>query len=271
MTPQEFTVIADLARRRAGLVFTADKSYLVENRVAPLLRRRAMTSPSELITALRGDDGLAAEVVDALVNSETSFFRDKSPFSLLKDQVLPALLAQDRVGSIRIWSAACATGQEPYSVAMTLDRAMVAGGPGFDILATDVSEPCVKAAREGRYSEFEMRRGLGPLDRTHYFEPDGAAWRARAALRGKLRCRTFNLLDDPSELGAFDIIFCRNVLIYFDTSTRRRVLENVARVLSPAGYLFVGASETMFAFTDLFAPMPGAPGVYRPAGRRGAA
>ena len=271
MTPQEFNVIAELARRRAGLVFTADKSYLVESRVAPVLRRRAMASPSELITALRRDDGLVTEVVDALVNSETSFFRDKSPFSLLKEQVLPALLARGRAEPIRIWSAACATGQEPYSVAMTLDRAIVAGRPVFEVLATDVSEGCVKAAREGRYTEFEMRRGLGPLDRAHYFEPDGAAWRVRPALRGKLRCRTFNLLDDPSELGVFDIVFCRNVLIYFDMATRRRVLGAIAKVLSPTGYLFVGASETMFAFSDLFAPMPGAPGIYRPAARRAAA
>lgn len=257
-------MVADLARRRAGLVFTPDKSYFVESRIRSLLRRRALGSPADLIAALRRDEALADAVVEALVNSETSFFRDKSPFELLRDRVIPEILAHDPRGPIRVWSAACATGQEPYSLAMALDRWLGAGRPSFEILGTDVSESCIAAAREGRYSEFEMRRGLSQLDRTRYFEPDGAAWRARQSLRDKVRWRPLNLLDGAVELGPFEIVFCRNVLIYFDQATRRRVLENISKALRPHGFLFLGASETMFAFADLFAPMRGAPGVYRP-------
>ena len=268
MTPQEFAAVAEIALRRAGLVFTPDKTYLVESRIRVLLRRRALNSPAELIAAVGRDRALASEVVDALVNSETSFFRDKAPFELLRDKVMPELLAQSPKGVVRIWSAACATGQEPYSLAMALDAGFARQGPGFDILGTDISEACISTARAGRYTDFEMRRGLGAQEKAHYFEVEDGGWRVRRALRDKLRWRTFNLLDDPVELGAFEIVFCRNVLIYFDTQTRRRVLENIRRVLSPTGFLFVGASETMFAFTDLYVPMPGAPGVYRPAGRR---
>ncbi len=268
MTPQEFAAVAELALRRAGLVFTADKAYLVENRIRTVLRRRVLASPAELIAAMRRDRDLAGEVVDALVNSETSFFRDKAPFELLRDKVLPELIAQNPRGPIRIWSAACATGQEPYSIAMALDGALPRHPPGFDILGTDISEACIRAAREGRYTDFEMRRGLGPLEKSRYFELGDGGWRARPALRDMLRWRTFNLLEDSVGLGVFDVVFCRNVLIYFDTSNRRRVLGNIRKVLTPSGFLFVGASETMFAFTDLFAPLPGAPGVYRPVARR---
>ena len=271
MTPQEFAAVAELALKRAGLVFTPDKTYLVESRLGTLLRRRALGSPTELIAAIRRDRDLAGEVVDALVNSETSFFRDKAPFEMLRDKVVPELLAPGARGPIRVWSAACATGQEPYSIAMTLDGGLARRDPGFDILGTDISEGCIRAAREGRYTEFEMRRGLGPPDKARYFELVDGGWRARQPLRDMLRWRTFNLLDDAAGLGVFEIVFCRNVLIYFDTATRRRVLENICKVLAPAGFLFVGASETMFAFSDLFAPMPGAPGVYRPTARRAAA
>ena len=268
MTPQEFAAVADFARRRAGLVFTQDRSYVVEGRLKPLLKRRAMSSPSDLIAALRSDAALAGEVVDTLVNNETSFFRDGAPYQILETKVLPALAVRGLHGPARIWSAACSTGQEPYSIAMLCDRVCRHGRLGFEILATDISETCLKAAREGRYSEFEARRGLSAADHARYMEPDPKGWRVRQAIREHIRWRAFNLLDDPAELGRFEIVFCRNVLIYFDLETRRRVLERLASALTLDGYLFLGAAETMFGFADLFAPMPDAPGVYRPAQRR---
>jgi chemotaxis protein methyltransferase CheR len=264
MTPQEFTALADFARRRAGLVFSQDRSYVLEGRLKPLLRRRALRSPSDLISSLRGDDALAGEVVDTLVNNETSFFRDGAPFQILETKVLPAFVARGLHGPVRIWSAACSTGQEPYSIAMLCDRVCRNGRLGFEILATDISETCLKLAREGRYSEFEAKRGLSAADHARYMEPDPKGWRVRQAIKDKIRWRAFNLLDDPGELGRFEIAFCRNVLIYFDQETRRRVLERLAGVIIPDGYLFMGAAETMLAFADIFTPMPDAPGVYRP-------
>ncbi len=265
MTPEQVAVIADLAKREGGLVFTPDKAYLVEGRVKPLLHARAM-EPAELISALkRGDSALAAAVVDALTNNETSFFRDKAPFNLFRDHVLPALARRRGEGVIRIWSAACATGQEPYSLAMLIDRSVHArANLAFDILGTDMSETCLKAAREGRYSEFEVQRGVSALERTQYFEPDGKGWRIRPALRDKVRWRQFNLLHDPGDLGRADVVFCRNVLIYFDQDTRRRVLEKIAGVMAPDGYLFLGASETVFGLRDVFTAVAAAPGVYQP-------
>jgi chemotaxis protein methyltransferase CheR len=264
MTPQEFAAVADFARRRAGLVFTEDRSYVLEGRLRPLLKRRAMRSPSDLISALRSDRTLAGEVIDTLVNNETSFFRDGAPFLALETRVLPALAARGLHGPARIWSAACSTGQEPYSIAMLCDRVCRGGRLGFEILASDISETCLKSARDGRYSEFEAKRGLSAADHARYMEPDAKGWRVRQPLRDRVRWRNFNLMHDPAELGRFEIVFCRNVLIYFDQDTRRRVLERLAASIALDGYLFLGAAETMLAYADLFAPMADAPGVYRP-------
>jgi chemotaxis protein methyltransferase CheR len=264
MTPQEFAAVADFARRRAGLVFTQDRAYVLEGRIRPLLRKRSLASPADLISAVRRDNALAGEVIDTLVNNETSFFRDGAPYKILQERVLPALIGRSAKGPVRIWSAGCSTGQEPYSLAMLMDRAC-RSGPPFEILGADISETCLKIAREGRYTEFEVSRGLSPADRATYLEPDGKGWRVRQSLRDKVRWRAFNLLDEPAELGRFEIVFCRNVLIYFDLETRRRVLERLATMMPPDGWLFLGAAETMFGFADLFTPAPDAPGVYQPA------
>ncbi len=225
-----------------------------------------MGSIAELVGALgRGDRPIAAAVVDALTNNETSFFRDKAPFALLRDQVLPALADRTPGARITLWSAACSTGQEAYSLAMVMDRAARARpGLSFDILGTDISETCLKVAREGRYTEFEIQRGLSAADRTVYFERDGKDWRVRADMREKVRWRCLNLLQSLDDIGRVDIVFCRNVLIYFDQETRRHVLQKIASVLTAEGRLFLGASETVFGFADVFTRVPGAPGVYKP-------
>ena len=265
MTPDEIAVVTEVARREAGLVFTPDQSYLIDGRITPLLRARALDA-AQLIGALkRGDKDIKAAVVDALTNNETSFFRDKAPFNLFHDKILPALAERPRDGVMRIWSAACSTGQEPYSLAMLIAGSAYARPDlSFDILGTDMSETCLKIARDGRYSAFEVQRGVSEGDRARYFEADDKGWRVRQDLRAKVRWAQFNLVQDTYDLGRFDVVFCRNVLIYFDQDTRRRVLQRIAGSLTNDGYLFLGASETVFGFGDMFMPVPGVPGVYQP-------
>ena len=266
MTPDQISMIAELAKREAGLLFTPDKAYIIEGRIRPLLLARAM-QVEDLISALRrGDEALKSTMVDALTNNETSFFRDRTPFALLRDRVLPALAARPRDGVMRLWSAACSTGQEPYSMAMLIDGAAYARpNLAFDILATDVSETCLTAAREGRYSTFEVQRGVPPGERARYFEAEDKHWRLRPDLRAQVRWRRFNLVKDNYDLGRFDVVFCRNVLIYFEQEARRRVLEKIASSLAIDGYLFLGASESVLGSGDLFSPVPDAPGVYQSA------
>lgn len=266
MTPEQIAMIAELARREAGLLFTPDQAYLIEGRIRPLLLAGTMQA-EDLIAALRrGDETLKSRVIDALTNNETSFFRDRTPFALLRDRILPALAARPRDGVMRLWSAACSTGQEPYSMAMLIDGAAYSRRDlSFDILATDLSETCLTAAREGRYSTFEVQRGVPTGDRARYFEAEDKHWRLRPDLRAQVRWRRFNLVKDAYDLGRFDVVFCRNVLIYFEQETRRRVLEKIASSMALDGYLFLGASESVLGSGDLFAPVPDAPGVYQTA------
>ncbi len=266
MTPQEFSLVTELARRVAGLVFTPDKAYLVEARLAPLLRERQMSKVSELVNALRrGEAELVADVVDALTTNETSFFRDKVPFARFRDEILPSLAARRKGALVKVWCAACSTGQEPYSLAILMERAAKAfPGVTLDILGSDISHTCLESAYEGLYSQFEVQRGLSTADLVLHFEAEGKSWRLQRRLRDAVRWRQFNLLHSPSSLGRFDVVFCRNVLIYFDTETRGRVLEQIATVMAPDGYLILGAAETVLGLTDAFEASPGAPGVYRP-------
>ena len=259
-------MVTELARRVAGLVFTPDKAYLVEARLAPLLRERQLSKVGELVNALRrGEADLVADVVDALTTNETSFYRDKAPFTRFRDELLPTLAARRKGALINVWCAACSTGQEPYSLAMLMEGAGKAfPGVSLDILGSDISHTCLETAHEALYSQFEVQRGLSTADLVMYFEAEGKSWRLRRRLRDAVRWRQFNLLHSPSSLGRFDVVFCRNVLIYFDTETRGRVLEQIATVMAPDGYLILGAAETVMGLTDAFAAAPGAPGVYRP-------
>ena len=279
MTPQGFDLIARMVKARSGLVLTPDKLYMLETRLGPLLRRHGIASLDALAQRLgRGaaEERLAAEVTEALTTNETSFFRDGTPFEHLR-KALPALAAARPPGAaIRVWSAACSTGQEAYSVAMlATELGPALGGRRVEILGTDIAEEVLARAREGLFTQFEVQRGLPVQMLVKYFRqepPGGGRWRIAEPIRAMARFQRFNLLDDPRLLGQFDVIFCRNVLIYFDAPTKTRVLAAVAGRLAPDGFLYLGGAETVLGLTDRLVPVPGQRGVHvlpRPAALAG--
>jgi len=251
---------------RTGIALRADQDYLVKSRIAPLMRERDIADLSDFLSRFeRGEDaGLIREAIDAMTTNETSFFRDRPAFDTLRDRVLTEIIAA-RAGEkrLRIWCAACSTGQEAYSLAMTLDQLSSAlRGWHVSILATDLSMSALEAARKGVYSQFEAQRGLATHNLLRYFQRDEGAWRVSEPLRAMVQFRQFNLLDGFGELGRFDVIFCRNVLMYFDADARRDVLWRLSGALRPDGYLFLGSAESP---GDTGAPIEQAApeGVYR--------
>jgi chemotaxis protein methyltransferase CheR len=274
VTEPGFAEIAALVRRRAGIVLTEDKSYLLETRLGPVLQRFGLASLRVLGEKLRTAPGEAMEraVVEALTTHESSFFRDGRPFEHLR-ALLPRLVAGKGPGErVRVWSAACSTGQEPYSIAMLAHETLGAGAArGVEILGTDISGEVLARAREGAFSQFEVQRGLPIRALMTHFAQEGARWRLKPELRGMVRFEERNLMADCGALGRFDVIFCRNVLIYFDSATKTRVLEMLSRMLSPQGVLYLGAAETVVGLTTRLAPMPGERGVYGVSAQRAAA
>ncbi len=272
MSPEDFDYLRKLLKERSGLVLAAEKQYLAESRLLPLARRHGMSSLTELVGALkaRRAPALAGEVVDAMTTNETFFFRDKVPFEHVRDVVLPALIAaRAREKRIRIWCAAASTGQEPYSIAMTL-KGMEAQLAGFrvDILATDLAGDVLERAKAGIYSQFEVQRGLPIQMLVKYFRQADESWQIVPELRNMVQFRTLNLLNDFSPLGRFDLVFCRNVLIYFDQPSKTQVLERLARQMPDDGYLILGAAETVVGLTDAFKPMQERRGLYVPNAER---
>jgi chemotaxis protein methyltransferase CheR len=268
MTPPGFEAIAELLRQRTGIVLSAQKTYLLETRLRPVLGRFALPSLAALAAALRPapPEPLARAVAEALLTHESSFFRDGVPFEHLR-RALPRRLAATPPGArLRIWSAGCATGQEAYSVAMLATEALGAAARRVEILGTDVSRRVLSRAREGVFNAFETGRGLPPRALETHFAPVPGGWRIRPALRAMTRFEERNLLEDCGGLGRFDAIFCRNVLIYFDAPAKTRVLAMLARHLAPDGLLYLGAAETVVGLTGDLAPVPGERGVFGPPG-----
>jgi chemotaxis protein methyltransferase CheR len=233
----------------------------------PLARRAGLPGIAELVAKIKGgSDALTAEVVEAMTTNETFFFRDKIPFDHLRQTVLPALLTA-RAGrrNLRIWSAASATGQEPYSIAMCLKEMGAAlAGWRVEIVATDLSLGVLEKARAGIFSQFEVQRGLPIQMLVKYFTQVGELWQLNADIRAMVQHRQLNLLQDFSHLGTFDIIFCRNVLIYFDGETKAGIFERLAKVLEPDGVLALGAAESVVGISDAFKADPERRGLYRP-------
>ncbi len=231
-----------------GIAFGADKRYLVESRLAPIMRAHGLSGLAELADAFeRGDNpALIREATDAVTTNETMFFRDRTPFENFRTQVLPSLiLSRAKERRLRFWCAACSTGQEAYSLAMTLDQeATTLRGWSLEILATDLSTAALETARSGAYSQFEVQRGLSTNMLLRYFHRKDDSWRINEHMRARVGFRTFNLLSDYTELGVFDVIFCRNVLMYFEPETKRSVLARLAGALNEGGYLFLGATES---------------------------
>ena len=269
MTPQSFETFATLLRNGSGLVIGPDKGYLLETRLAPILRDHRIADLDALAFRLRGGGPvLEREVIEAMTTNESSFFRDDKPFVHVRAQALPKLHAVRPPGArLRIWSAAASTGQEAYSLAMLLaENRATRGGREGEIRGTDIAREPLARAREGIYTQFEVQRGLPMTMLVKYFRKDGSNWRIADKIRGLASFREYNLLGDLRPLGTFDVVFCRNVLIYFDAPTKARVLEAIARQMAPDGMLYLGGAETVLGVTDRFVPMPGDRGVYALAG-----
>ena len=270
MTSDEFDFLCKLLKDRSGLVLTRDKAYLLESRLLPVARKADLKSVDELVAAvrMRPTSDLARDVIEAMTTNESFFFRDIKPFDQFKNFVLPELMkARSARRSIRIWSAACSSGQEPYTLAMMLaeQQAKLAGWT-IDILATDLSTEILDKAQAGLYSQFEVQRGLPIQFLMKYFKQQGERWQIDAGIRNRVRFRVFNLLDEPASLGGFDVIYCRNVLIYFDQPTKTVVLDRLSRILAPDGYLFLGGAETVLGISDKFQASQENRGIYCPVG-----
>ena len=266
MTPMDYEFLRKLLKERSGLDLSPDKQYLVESRLIPLARKVGLPGITELVQKMKsGPDALTAEVVEAMTTNETFFFRDKVPFDHFRDAIMKEIL-QARVGrkSVRIWCAAGSTGQEPYSLAMCLKEMGAAlVGWRIEILATDLSQEVLEKSKAGIYSQFEVQRGLPIQMLVKYFTQVGELWQLNADIRGMVQHRQLNLLQDFSHLGTFDVIFCRNVLIYFDQETKVGIFERMSRMLEPDGVLALGAAETVVGISDAFKPYPERRGLYR--------
>jgi chemotaxis protein methyltransferase CheR len=275
MNVDDFNLLAKLIKDKSGLTLTKDKAYLLESRLLPVARKYTLKNLDELVMRLRTrhEQGLIRDVVEAMTTNESFFFRDIKPFDQFKQVVLPYLLkARANAKSIKIWSAACSSGQEPYTLAMILkeEKARLAGW-NFDIVATDLSTEILAKAQAGLYSQFEVQRGLPIQMLMKYFKQAGDRWQIDQSLRDMVRFRPFNLLEDMNSLGQFDVIFCRNVLIYFDQPTKQMVLERMARQLGQDGFLYLGGAETVVGITDKFQPMTNHRGIYHHANPTAAA
>lgn len=267
MTPQNFAVFAQILRAGSGLAIGPDKQYLLETRLTPLLRRENIASLDAMADRLRGQPqgALARDVIEAMTTNESFFFRDDKPFAHVRTKALPTLIGTRPAGTkLRVWSAAASTGQEAYSLAMLFTELRITlGTREVEIVGTDISREALTRARDGIYTQFEIQRGLPMQYLVKYFRKDGTQWRLNEAIRGMASFREWNLLGDLRSLGQFDIIFCRNVLIYFDPPTKAKALDAIARQLAPDGLLYLGGAETVLGLTNRFVPAGGEHGVYK--------
>jgi len=249
----DFEFLRGLLRSKSAIVLDDGKEYLVESRLAPVLREAQLPSIRDLVHLLRGrNPALEGKVVDAMTTNETSWFRDIHPFEALRTTLLPELIERRRATQdITIWCAAASSGQEPYSLAMLIrEHFPQLSGWSVRILATDLSPSMIERARGGRYSQLEMNRGLPAAYLVKYFERVGAEWQVKSEIRSMVEYKLLNLAEPWPTMPALDMLFIRNVLIYFDRDTKRNILGNVRKVLRPEGILVLGSSETTFNIDD---------------------
>ncbi len=245
----QVSFVRRLVHERSGIVVDTPASSLLEIRLAAVAREAGLASASELIGRISGTDGSewAQLAVESVLNNETSFFRDHHPFEALRTNLLPDLLARRGGAPLQIWSAACAAGQEPYSLAMLLEDHFSRLPPGaVRILATDLSRRLLARAREGLYSQLEVNRGLPAACLVRHFRQEGTQWRIREEARRRVEFRNMNLFADWKELPPMDLVLLRNVMIYFDEATRRATLARLRRVLRPDGWLVLGSAESLY-------------------------
>ncbi len=266
MKNEDFLFFQKLLKDESGLIVTPEKTYLLESRLVPVAQKAGLAGLEEIAAKLRsgaaGD--LKRQVVEAMTTNETSFFRDSGPFDKFQKVLLPYFLnARATKRHIRIWSAACSSGQEPYSLAMIL-REMEAKLQGwrFDIVATDLSEDIINQAKTAAYTQFEVQRGLPIQMLVKYFEQKGDRWLLKDTIKNMITFRKINLLEDFATLGTFDIVFCRNVLIYFDVPSKAKVLGGIRKRLEQDGVLLLGGAETVIGVTEEFKALPEHRGLY---------
>ena len=256
ISKSDFNYVRDLVRRHSAISLEPDKAYLIETRLAPLARQTGFDSLQALIASLRTKPGadLRDRVIEAMFTHETSFFRDGHPFEILKSMILPNLLAKRSPSqNLTIWCAACSSGQEPFSVAMLAREHFPDLARGrLRTIATDLSESILARAREGLYTQTEINRGLPPALLARYFDKQGSCWRLKLEIRRMVDFQRSNLAEEWPNLPSPDIIFMRNVLIYFDQETKKSILSKIRKTLKPDGYLILGSSETTLNLDPTF-------------------
>jgi chemotaxis protein methyltransferase CheR len=267
MRPEDVETIRAMVHARSGVVIDPEKTYQIETGLAPVARRAGFASLPDLVQAIRAqrDERLLWAATEALTSSETSFFRDRVPFRVFREEILPTLIADRGDKPIRVWCAAAGTGQEPYSLAMILDdeQAKLADAR-VELFASDISERSLERAQRGLYTQFEVQRGLPIRLLVRHFEKVEEQWSLSPRIRQMVRWRRINLLADLRPLGRFDVIFCRNVIASFDEPTRRRVLDQLANALPADGWLVLGADETLGGASERLRPVAGRRGIYAP-------
>lgn len=266
MTDIEFEALRAFLKARSGLALSPDKRYLVESRLGPICTRFRIESLSRLVWEIKSGRSTALEnaTIEAMTTNETFFFRDKAPFDLFQDVLLPKFLKERAANRrLRIWCAAASTGQEPYSLAMLLKEAAARmTGWQVEIVATDISNEVIEKARAGVYNQFEVQRGLPIRLLVKYFSQKGDQWHIAPEIRSMVDFRYLNLIEDFSRLGQFDIVYCRNVLIYFDAAMKANVFRRIAQLMATDGALVLGASETILGITDALSLDPAYRGLY---------
>ena len=269
MTPDELTFMINMLKDRSGLTLTPEKAYLIESRLTPIARSRDLGGLSDLIKVLRTNppQDLLVEVTEAMTTNESSFFRDGKPFEHFMKIIMPAVMEQAGTRKkLRLWSAACSTGQEPYTLAVTwLEEALKHPAYELEILGTDLAQKVIDKAIEGKYSQFEVQRGMPIKTLVKYFKPNqDTSWVAGDKLKGMIEFKAANLLENLTSFGKFDIIFCRNVLIYFDEATKAKAIDSLCNQLEPKGFLFLGATEVvMESNKDRLELVPETRGIYQ--------
>jgi chemotaxis protein methyltransferase CheR len=269
VTPPDYEYLRKVLKDNSGLDLSTDKQYLIESRLLPLSRKAGLSGIGDLVQKMKGGSAaIMSQVVEAMTTNETFFFRDKVPFDHFRNTIMPeTLAARASRRSVRIWCAAGSTGQEPYSLAMCLKEMGAAlAGWRIEILATDLSLEVIEKSKAGLYSQFEVQRGLPIQMLVKYFKQIGEFWQINADIRAMIQHRQLNLLHDFSNLGTFDVIFCRNVLIYFDQDTKIDIFRRLAKASEADGFLALGAAETVVGLTDVYRPYPERRGLYRPGG-----
>jgi len=252
LSQSDFNFVSTLVRREAAIVLAAGKEYLVEARLIPVARAVGAASVADFLSDLqrRPDPVNQRKIIDALTTNETSWFRDREPFAALTDVALPELIkSRGTTRKVRVWSAASSSGQEAYSLAITLQESLPSGW-SYEIVGSDISTEMIKRAEAAEYSQVEVNRGLPASQLVQYFERTGAHWRITRTLRRNVSFKLMNLTAPLPSMPPFDVIFLRNVLIYFDVATKKSVLQNVTRLLRPDGWLFLGAAETTIGIDE---------------------